>query len=509
MSAPPAMPPGPPSYADRLRGVTVHLRADLDITRHVFHDEPSYIVRDPLTFQAHQVSATDYQIIVALGEDRTLGEVFADLVARERLDPAHEEPFYEFIVQLHRLGFLNLPMSDDKALYQRFLRRRKAERAGLLMAFLFFRVPLINPDALLDRTIRVGRLLFTRTAFVLWALLMVAAGSVAVLRRADLAAPLLSILDAQNIALLWIQLVGLKVLHEFGHAYACKRYGGQVPEMGVLLIAFTPCAYVDATASWGFVRKRERIIVCLAGMYVESIIAAVALFVWSATNVGGVNTFAYQTFMLASLVTVGFNINPLMRYDGYYVMSDLIDMPNLRQRATRQLLGVVNRWCLGLPDPPGRHPAWVRATLIAYGIASTIYKVVLVTGICAIIAMKFFLLGLVLAGIYFAVTIIGAVNKTVRYLWLSPATAPVRARAVAVSILVLAVLPAAVAFVPIARPVEAGGIVVPEHEHVVRARTSGFIAAVLAHPRDRVDAGTPLVILDHPETTGAADEARA
>ncbi len=506
MTVAPPNQPDAPSYADRLRGVTVRLRDDLEVSRHVFHGEANYIIRDPITFQSHQVSPEDYDILVALRDDRTLGEIFEHFIGRERMERRDEEDFYELIVQLHRLGFLTLPVSDDRALYQRFLRRKKLERRGLLMsAFIFFRIPLYNPDALLDRTIHLGRLLFTRTAFVLWMILMAAATVVAWARRDDLAAPLLSILDAQNLALLWIQLVGLKVIHEFGHAYACKRYGGHVPEMGVLLIAFTPCAYVDATAAWGFVRKRERIMVCLAGMYVESVIAAIALFAWAASDVGGLNTFAYQTFLLASVVTVGFNLNPLMRYDGYYVLSDLIDMPNLRRRASRELQGVVNRRLLGLPDPRGRYPRWTWITLLVYGVASAIYKVVLVTSICAVIATKFFLLGLLLAAIYLTTTLIGAVAATIRHLWLSPVTAPVRGRAIALSVLLFGAIPAGVALAPLPRPVEAAGVVAPDDEHIVRASADGFLAAVRTHPKDAVRADDPLVVLTHPATENRVD----
>ena len=127
------------------------------------------------------------------------------------------------------------------------------------MGFLFLRVPLWNPDAFLDRTVGLAKSLFSRPAFLFWALLLLSAGVILIRRWGELTEPLQGLLAAGNLPLMWITLVVLKVFHEFGHAYACKHYGGQVPEMGAYLIVFTPCAYMDATASWGFTSKRERL----------------------------------------------------------------------------------------------------------------------------------------------------------------------------------------------------------------------------------------------------------
>ena len=327
------------TIAQRLGPVQAGLRSDLEVTRHLFRGQPQYIVRDPLTFQTHQFSQYDYQILVALNDSERLEETFQKLVDEEHLAAGQEDDFYQFILTLHRLNYLILPISDGKLLYERFAVRQRSARWRQVTGFLFLRVPLVNPDAFLDRTADFVRPLFTRTAFFLWMLMMFTGLGLLVRRWDAFKDPMHSMLANETLLFIWVALIGLKVIHEFGHAYACKIFGGKVPEMGAFFIAFTPCAYMDASAAWGFSRIRHRVIVSLAGMYFESVMAFVALLVWCWTADPLISSCAHHVVVLSTAVTIGFNINPLMRYDGYYVLSDLVGIPNLRQRSIEQVQG--------------------------------------------------------------------------------------------------------------------------------------------------------------------------
>src|SRR4029077_13640502 len=127
----------------------------------------------------------------------------------------------------------------------------------------------------------------------------------------------------------------LKALHELGHGYAVKAFGGTVHEIGIMFLVFAPMPYVDASAASEFRSKWQRALVGAAGMLVEVFIAALALYVWLAVEQGLVRAFAYNVIVVAGISTVIFNGNPLLRYDGYYILSDLLEIPNLAQRATR------------------------------------------------------------------------------------------------------------------------------------------------------------------------------
>lgn len=504
-----AAPGSSASPAERLRGVVVHLRADLDVNRQLAHGKPIYVVRDPVSFQSHALDPDEYEIFVGLDLGKPLGETFDALVERGRLADTDEDAFYAFVLSLHRAGLLNLPIADGRSLYRRHERRRRANRKAIAMKLLFLRVPVWNADAFIGRTAGVARWAFTRWAFAAWFLLMAAAGVVVFARRDDLAAPLLGMLEFQNLPALWILLIGLKVCHEFGHAYACKAFGGSVPEMGLFFIVGTPCAYVDATAAWGFPDRSKRLAVSMAGIYVESLLAAVAVFVWAATDPGAINTAAYQTAFLASVVTIGFNLNPLAKFDGYYALSDLLGVPNLRARSSEQLVSSFDHVVLGIKPTGRQHGFGMRLFLVSFGIASMIYRVSLVIGISAMIATKLFLVGIGLAALYIGMSLVGFIGKAIRHLWFSPVTADVRFRAVVASLLVLGVLPAAIVLTPITTASGAWGTIEHDGETVVRAGSPGKLVVFCVQEHDAIDAGATLARLLNSGIAGAVDITRA
>lgn len=508
----PAVPPQEElsELAGRLSGTIVTLRTDLDVSRHVTHAGPQYVLRDPVSFDSFAIGVQEYQILLNINDERTLGEVFDRLVSQGFAEPEDGEAFYGYVLELHRAGLLSLPISDASALFERFERRRMAERKSLAMGFLFFRAPLFNPDAFLTRTARYVRWLFEKPGLILWAVLMLIAGVVAVGRWQDLTAPVLSMIQGANLPLLWLLLIGLKVVHEFGHAYACKLRGGHVPEMGAFFIVFTPCAYVDASDSWRFSRMRDRLAVSLGGVYVESMVGAVALLAWAASGPGVFNTLCYQTFLLSTVVTLGFNLNPLMKFDGYYVLSDLMRMPNLRQRSSDAVgagfdaiaLGMKARWrAMGGQS--------IRRWLVIFGVASAIYKVTLVISICALIATKFYLVGLLLAAFYVATSVGGGVWKLGRHLLISPETQPVRRRAVCVAATLALVLIVGLGVLPVRPPVSAMGVVSAERVEPVTTSSGGFLIEAPLARAGAVDAGVVLARLENPALSGDLAEAVA
>lgn len=492
--------PNTPSLADRLGDVTVGLREDLEVSRHVFRGEPSYIVRDPMTFQTQRIAAADYQIFVGIHPDRRLADTFDDLVARGKLESANEAEFYEFIMSLHRLGFLQLPVVDHKNLYRRYRVKNQAARTSRIKGFLFLRIPLWNPDEFLNRTIHLARPLFTKAAFIVWCVTMTAAGLVAFKHRHELAGSLSGLLAGRNILIMWATLIVLKVFHEFGHAYACKRFHGYVPEMGAYMIMFTPCAYVDATASWGFTRKRDRIIVCLAGMYIESFIAALGVFVWAMAGSSMLQGIAYNVIFLASIVTVLFNVNPLMRYDGYYMFSDLVEVPNLRARATAYVSSILKRCALGIRTRSETAGRRLHIILFTYGVASSIYRVALVTGISILLASKMFIVGLALAVFFLGGFVVGTVKRLGSYVLHAEETAPVRVRAIVVSVAATALLVTGLLFVPLPSAVKAQGLVRYEHERVVRLKTDATLVSSSVRDGQQVRQDQPLAVFEDDST---------
>src|SRR6185436_472633 len=248
------------------------------------------------------------------------------------------------------------------------------------------------------------------------------------------------VLAPGNLPLLYLGMIIIKTVHEFGHAYFCRKFGGEVHVMGVLLMIFTPVPYVDATSSWSFRSRGKRMLVGAAGMIVELFFAAILTFVWAKTGQGTLHSLAYNMMFIASVTTVVFNANPLLRFDGYYILSDLLEIPNLSQRANQQLRHLAERWLFGVrkstsPAQTRREKGW----LTVFGLTSGVYRVIVFGGILLVVADHFFLIGILMAAVCFVAWITVPIGRFVHYLASSPKLERVRFRAVAVSI-ALAVL---------------------------------------------------------------------
>jgi len=483
----------------RLRPVHTGLRPDLEVSRHLFHGEVFYVVRDPVTFLSYNVSAANYQILTQLHDSVTLGTIFDKLTTEGLVAPDQEEDFFRFILTLQQRGFLQLPISDGKSLFNRYRLRQQSKHREKVMSILFAKVPLINPDSFLARTTQYVRPLFTQTAFVIWLICMTAGGFVLMNRWDSFVAPIEDVLAAKNLFLLVILLIGLKVIHEFGHAYACKLFGGKVPEMGVFFMLLTPCAYVDASATWGFPSRKQRIIVSLAGMYFESMVALIGLLIWSMTSPSFIHSCGHQIVLLAGVMTCAMNLNPLMRYDGYYVLSDLLNIPNLRTRSYEQVQKFSKRLFLGVRQTPSTLSRNKSLQLFIYGVLAVQYKVVLVLAISAMIAMKLQIPGLIASGLYLFHVVAGTLGKLATYLWYSPETAPVRIRAVALSLIVLVGIPVGVMAVPLSQSRYLPGLIVSENESPVFAGASGFMQPIGISPGTKVERNEVLCRLENPD----------
>jgi putative peptide zinc metalloprotease protein len=492
-----AAPAQRPALADRLKGVVVSMRGELDISRHVFRAGPAYVLRDPVTFQTHRFDPEDYRILNAIERNTTLGETFDKLVAQGVLDISEEEDFYGFILELHQRNLLSLPVSDGDTLFKRFERRKQAERLSKLLGIFFLRVPLINPDRFLTRTSALFSWLFTLPAFFAWLALAGFAGFIAVARWDDLSAPVLTVFDGGNLFMLWGTLIGLKVIHEFGHAYACKAYGGHVPEMGAFFVLFTPLAYVDASDSWSFTKMRRRAVVTLAGVYVESIIGAIALIVWALTEPGTLNTLCYQIVLLATITTALFNLNPLLRYDAYYLVSDLSGVPNLRARCQHAVASLFKRVLYGLKTDEQGEPLSHHPGLVTFGLAQLAYRVVIMLTITTVLIMKFGGAGLVMAGVLIAMMLGKAGASLFQYLASAEELIGRRFRALTVTVGGSLILLLTAALVPIPWPLDARGVATFQNVRTLHAPQDGVIAEMHADVGDTFNEGQTMARLEN------------
>jgi len=307
------------------------------------------------------------------------------------------------------------------------------------------------------------------------------------------------ILVAQSLVLFLVTYPVIKVFHELGHAYAVKRWGGEVHELGLMFLVFMPVPYVDASASSAFSQKWQRVIVGAAGIMVELLLASIALFIWLDVEEGLLRACAFNVMLIGGISTLLFNGNPLLRFDGYYILMDLLEIPNLADRSKKCIGYLLVRYVFGVLDAtsPATAPGetfW----LVSFGVASFAYRIFIVSLIVLLVATKFFFIGVVLA-IWSTILMVGLpLSKSIWFLFASPILARQRRRALAICAGTMAVLAVFVFLVPLPYRTTAEGIIWTPGEAGVFAAVDGTVVGVLHDPNTLVSRGAPLIALEDP-----------
>jgi putative peptide zinc metalloprotease protein len=361
------------------RPLALRLRPDLVAMPVEMAGASTWVVKDPLTLEHFHFSAEEHALLEMLRRHVSLAEMSRDFARKFPPRTITEPELWAFLSRLHEAGLL---MSDAAGQGDELLQRHRTERvrswslAWAQLTAIRFRG--INPDAALTAIHRHGRWLFSRTTLMLAALVVLFAASIVVGHFDEVRArlPELSVFaDWRNLVWLFVAIGAIKCLHELGHALACKHFGGEVPEMGVLLLVFVPSLYTDVTDAWRIPSKWQRILVSAAGMLVELVIASLATIVWWYAQPGLLQHIALDVMLICTVNTLAVNGNPLLRYDGYYILADLVESPNLWQRSRDAMQNFVSRWLFGNKVEedalvPTRHRAW----LVGYALASKTYS---------------------------------------------------------------------------------------------------------------------------------------
>lgn len=485
----------------RVAGQRVRLRPGVDIRRQQFRGERWYVVQDPFLNTFYRIRPGARRFLLHLSGRLTVEEAWRRCLRDDRESAPGQSEVIQLLGQLHQASLLQSDLApDSRQLFERLRRHQQAQVRSALGSVLFLRLPLWDPDRFLQRLLPVVRPFFSWIGVALWAAVVLFAAKTAIDHHDALFDRGQEVLAPGNLALLFGAFFLTKLLHEFGHAFACRVFGGQVHQMGVMLLVFSPVPYVDATASWSFRERWRRVWVGAAGMYVELLIASAAVFVWAHTGDGLVNSLAYNIIFVASVSTLLFNLNPLLRFDGYYILSDLADTPNLHQRSRTQMFSWAERILFGLPDAP--RPAATRreaAFLGLFGIASGLYRIFVFSVIILFVADKFFGLGLIAAAIGGFALLVLPVFRFFRYLAREPRLERHRTRAVAVTAGLAGALAAFLAFFPWPHHTYAPGVLQTRELARIYTAADGYLTGFTATSGSTVRAGDLLARMTNPE----------
>lgn len=484
----------------RVAGLKPRVRGHARIHRHDYRDEVWYVLEDTSSGRCHRFSAAAHYLIGLMDGERTVQEIWDAAIARLGDDAPTQDETIRLLGQMHAADVLlcDLP-PDSREIFRRGEQQAHKQRVQRLAQPLSVRIPLFDPDGFLTRWLPVVRPLFSWFGLTLWLAVVVAGAVLAASHWSELTHNALDrVMNAQNLLMLWLAYPLVKTVHELGHGFATKRWGGEVHEIGVMLLVLMPVPYVEASAASAFREKHRRMVVGAIGIMVELFLAALATLLWVNAEPGPVRALLFNVMLIGGVSTLFFNGNPLLRYDGYYVLSDLVEIPNLATRSKKYLTYLVQRYVFDMRnlEAPGAARG-ERAWFLGYGIASFVYRMFIMFAIILFVAAKFFVIGIVLA-LWAASQLVWPLVKGLAFVLNSPQLDRRRARAVLTTAAVAVAVAVLLGLVPMPSWTRAEGVVwLPEQTHV-RAQADGVVVRLLAEPDARVAAGDPLIETDDP-----------
>lgn len=485
----------------RIANVKLSLRGHVRVHHHVYREDHWYILRDESTGRHHRFNEAAYNLIKLINGQRTVNQIWEILQQELGDDAPTQDEVINLLGQLHYADHMLADLSSDVA--ELIDRRRKQRNKLFISRFgnpLAIRIPLIDPDRLLTRWLPYVRPLFSKTAAFIGVVIMLFALLEMTRNWSMLSKHAIEYaLSPYNLLIIWLVYPVIKCLHELGHGFAVKKWGGEVHEMGIMLLVLMPVPYVDASAASAFRSKQQRMLVGAAGIIVELLIASVALLLWLNIQEGIVSDVLFNIMLIGGISTLLFNGNPLLRFDGYYILADAIEIPALGNRANRYYIYLLQRYVYGVKD------AWTPVTahgesawFAIYAPAAFVYRIMIMIMIALFIAGKYFFIGAALAIWAVFMQLVVPVLKVITFLLNSPALSQRRERALSVSVGIIAFIVSVLFLLPMPLNTMAEGVVwMPEHSYV-RAGSNGFIREIVAADGDHVRKGDTLIVTYDP-----------
>lgn len=469
----------------RVAGLRPRLRSHVDIHRHHYRGELWYVLEDRISGKLQRFTPNAYQIIGLMDGERTVQEIWDTVRDRLKEETPTQDEVVRLLSQLHAADAVQSDvMPDPSEMLKRLEKKQRMRWLQNLRSPLFMRFALFDPERFLLRFQHLARPFFGWGGALLWAVVVGMGVILTALHWQELTENITDrVLAPANLVVLWLTYPFLKALHELGHAFAIKTRRGEVHEIGIMLLVLTPVPYIDASVSAGFPEKRARILVGAAGMAVEVFIASLALLLWVNVEPGLFRSVLYNIIFIAGVSSLLFNGNPLLRYDAYYILSDLVEIPNLAPRGLRYLSYLIQRYLLGTREAePPLSSRGERFWFVFYSVLSWAYRLFIYVGIVLFIADQFFFVGILLAVLAAINMFLWPALKGARFLLSSPRLRRNRFRAVTVSAFLIACFLGLVCLVPFPLRTHAEGVVwVPENAFV-RCGTDGFVDRFRTEP---------------------------
>lgn len=497
----------------RVAPLKPRLRQQATLVRHVYRGERHYILQDQGSGRFLKLNPAAYQIVALMDGELTLDAIWQRTCETLGDDAPTQDEVLNLMTQLHQANVLLTDQAPDLAeLNERRQRLGRLKLKQYLMNPLSLKIPLFDPDPFITRLYQMVPVWLLRFILPLW-LLVVGSGAVLAgmhwdeLTR-DLAA---RVFRPDNVLLLALIFPVLKAIHEIGHGLVVKAFGGSCNETGVMMLVMIPVPYVDAGYAISLPSRRQRMLIGAAGMMTELFFAAIAIWLWTWVAPGLAKAALHQVVILAGVTTLLFNANPLVRFDGYYIFSDWLEIPNLGQKANQYIGYLFKQYIFRVrseqtppPTTPGE-PGW----LVFYAIGSFCYRIMLSISIILLVAERFFFVGVLLAVWSTINMLVLPLSRQIRFLLDDPVLQGVRARVLSITSGLLLGFLLIVLLVPVPSWTMAEGVIWMSEQSRVRAPASCIGSRVLVPSGSQVVRGQPLLACDEPELGALLAETRS
>ena len=496
----------------RVAHLAPSLRAQVRVHRHRYRGDVAYVLQDAASNRMLRFTQTSARLFNLMDGHRTVEDIWRILVADSSRAPPRQDEVIDLISRAHAFDLVQVDLPPEiAALAERRSKEKNQKLRTQVLNPLSIKLPVWDPDRFLSSSLGVVKPLFGWVGFGIWLLAALFAVVQAGEHWADLTNNVHDrLLSLGNLALISLIYPIVKALHELGHGYAVKAHGGQVHEMGVMFIYLMPVPYVEASAANAFADKWQRVTVSAAGIIVETFLASLAMLVWLAVEPGIVRTIAFNVMVICGVSTVLFNGNPLMRYDGYFVLADALEMPNLAQRSSTFWMQWLQATFFRI-ERTAAQPRDVRERfwLYAYHVSSLGYRLFVAVAIAAWLAADFFFVGVLLALTMCWSTFIKPLWKGILFLFMDGRLAGRRNKVVTISACVVLALVALAVFVPVPLHRSIEGVVWIPEDAQIRAGEDAFVERVLSGPAAPVSSGDAIVVAHNSELAAKVNQADA
>jgi putative peptide zinc metalloprotease protein len=492
-----------------MRPLKLRRRPDLESRRHRYDGRAYWVVKEPVGLNYFRFHEEEFAILNMLDGQTSLQQIRDTFQADFAPQRISLQDLQQFVGMLHRSGLvISHAGGQGRQLRRRGDQKKKREVLGKFANVFAIRFRGIDPERLLNRLLPWFGWLFTTWCLILAAMVGLSAILLVLVNYQEFKGKLPTFeqfFAADNWLWLGITMAAVKVLHEFGHGLSCKKFGGECHEMGFMMLVFTPCLYCNVSDSWMLPNKWQRVFIGAAGMYVELILASIATFLWWFSEDGMFRFLCLSVMFICSVSTVVFNGNPLLRFDGYYITMDTLEIPNLRQKASEILKRWFQKNCLGLelqdnPFLPQRN----QFLFATYTIGSFVYRWVVAFGIIFFLNQILKPYGLQSLGRAFAIAgfagmIVPAVVNVYKFFKTPGRAAKMKRANILTSLGVAIAVLSFICFFPLPFKVYCPTEVRPENAIEVRTLVAGKLLEWRTKPGESVTAGSPICLLENSE----------